>query len=470
VIAALLDHLWQSTLFAAVVALSVPLFRKQRAAIRFWLWFAASMKFLFPFALLTIAARHIFAMAAPAIAAPVLSAIRPVAAPIAAIAGPIAIPAAVHITTVDLVITAWAAGAISIALIFLSRWLDLRATLHEASPLQMPSPIPVKSAPSFLEPGLVGIWRPVILLPQGLVHQLTSPELASLLAHELSHHRRRDNLLAALHMLVEGLFWFHPLVWWIGRRLYEERERACDECVISEGSSRLVYAESILKICNHYVQSPLACSSGISGGSLEGRLSAIMTEQPDSALHPVQGLFLILMGIGILILPVGTGLLQSIPAATISPHLTTVTRLLTLPAITPSRALPSVALPRRPGHRAIAVQPAVPPVMPVEALATIRIPAISVNIVLDTRMPAIPEDDTRICRRPRPLSRSRLYGPAVCLTANQWGALRANHRDIGPDGRSVISIDYDKERADAGYSCVTSPAMNTSPTQGPSCF
>jgi beta-lactamase regulating signal transducer with metallopeptidase domain len=467
VITALLDHLWQSTLFAAVVALSVPLFRKQRAAIRFWLWFAASMKFLFPFALLTIAARHIFAMTAPTIAAPVLRAIRPVAAPIAAIAGPIVIPAAVHITTVDLVITVWAAGVVSIALMSLSRWLDLRAILQGASPLQLPSPIPVKSAPSFLVPGLVGIWRPAILLPQGLVGQLTPPELASVLAHELSHYRRRDNLLAGLHMLVEGLFWFHPLVWWIGRRLYEERERACDECVISEGSSRLVYAESILKICNQYVQSPLACNSGISGGSLETRLGAIMTEQPESALHPVQGLFLILMGMGILILPVGTGLLQSIPATTISPHLTNVARLLVLPAITRSSALPSVALPRRPGHRAIAVQPAVSPVLPVEAPVTIRIPTMSVNIALDARTPVLPADDTTICRRPQPLSRSRLYGPAVCLT---WGTLRANHRDIAPDGHSVISIDYDKQRADAGHSCVTSPAMNTSPTQGPSCF
>jgi hypothetical protein len=262
---------------------------------------------------------------------------------------------------------------------------------------------------------------------------------------------------------------------WIGRRMYEERERACDECVISEGSSRLVYAQSILKICNHYVQSPLACSSGISGGSLEARLSAIMTEEPDSALHPVQCLFLILMSMGILILPVGTGLLQSIPA--VSPHLSNVTRLLVLPAITPSSALPSLAPPRRPGHRAIAVRPAVPavrpavlPVLPVEAPAAIRTRTVPVNIILDAPTPTLPSDDTRICRRPQPLPNSHLYGPAVCLTASQWTALRANHRDIGADGRSMIDTDYDKQRADAGYSCVTSPAMNGSPTQGASCF
>ena len=40
--------------------------------------------------------------------------------------------------------------------------------------------------------------------------------------------RRRDNLTTAIHMGVEALFWFHPLLWWLGARLMEERERACD--------------------------------------------------------------------------------------------------------------------------------------------------------------------------------------------------------------------------------------------------
>jgi hypothetical protein len=53
--------------------------------------------------------------------------------------------------------------------------------------------------------------------------------MEAMLAHELCHVRRRDNLVAAMHMMVEAVFWFHPLVWWIGVRLMEERERACDE-------------------------------------------------------------------------------------------------------------------------------------------------------------------------------------------------------------------------------------------------
>ena len=74
-----------------------------------------------------------------------------------------------------------------------------------------------------------------------------------------------DNLTAAVHMVVEGIFWFHPLVWWIGSRLVDERERACDEEVVRLGSEPQVYAESILKTCQFYVESPLSCVPGVTG-------------------------------------------------------------------------------------------------------------------------------------------------------------------------------------------------------------
>jgi bla regulator protein BlaR1 len=82
-----------------------------------------------------------------------------------------------------------------------------------------------------------------LLLPAGITDRLTPPQLKAIVAHELCHVRRRDNLATALHMGVEALFWFHPLVWWLGARLMEERERACDEEVLLMGSvtSRVVF-------------------------------------------------------------------------------------------------------------------------------------------------------------------------------------------------------------------------------------
>jgi bla regulator protein blaR1 len=65
-----------------------------------------------------------------------------------------------------------------------------------------------------------------------------------------------------VQMFVETVFWFHPLVWWIGKRIFQERERACDEEVLRLGSERRTYAQAILKVCELYLKSPLECVAG----------------------------------------------------------------------------------------------------------------------------------------------------------------------------------------------------------------
>src|SRR5206468_10981065 len=93
-----------------------------------------------------------------------------------------------------------------------------------------------------MEPAVLGIWRSVLLIPQDVFDRLTAAEQRAIVAHELCHVRRRDNLAAAVHMVVEAIFWFHPIVWWIERRLVDERERACDEAVIGAGIEPRAYA------------------------------------------------------------------------------------------------------------------------------------------------------------------------------------------------------------------------------------
>jgi bla regulator protein blaR1 len=77
-------------------------------------------------------------------------------------------------------------------------------------------------------------------------------------------------------MVVEALFWFHPLVWWIESRLVEERERACDEEVLRIATDPQDYAEGIVNVCKLYLESPLVCVSGVIGGNLKQRVDAIM--------------------------------------------------------------------------------------------------------------------------------------------------------------------------------------------------
>jgi len=278
-VAAVLDHLWQSTVFALAVGALTLLVRKNGAHVRYGLWLAASLKFLIPFSWLVSAGDLVAPTMSAAMPAldPVITTVQPLAQPFATSA-PVQAASIYAGPSVPLVLFGlWALGLAALVTFRFARWKQIEEALWSAKPITMTSDIPVKTTPYFMEPGLVGIRRPALLLPEDIIDRLSADELMTIVAHEHAHLRRRDNFTAMLHMVVEALFWFYPPVWWIGTRLIEERERACDESVLASGNNAEVYAESILKVCRLYVQSPLASVSGVSGADLKKRVEAIMS-------------------------------------------------------------------------------------------------------------------------------------------------------------------------------------------------
>src|SRR5262249_44343611 len=143
----------------------------------------------------------------------------------------------------------WMCGVVGISISWWVRWRRIRAAVRAGSPVDLGLPIRAISSPSFLEPGIFGVFRPVLLLPDGIFESLTPDQWKSVLAHELCHVRHRDNLIGLLQMFVEAVLWFHPLVWWIGKRIIQEREKACDEEVLRLGNEARTYAQGILKVC-----------------------------------------------------------------------------------------------------------------------------------------------------------------------------------------------------------------------------
>jgi beta-lactamase regulating signal transducer with metallopeptidase domain len=103
----------------------------------------------------------------------------------------------------------------------------------------------VLASDASMGPGVFGWFTPRLLWPLGISDHLDDSQIEAILAHELSHIGRYDNLIAAAQMGVQALFWFHPLVWWIEARLIEERERAFDEEVLSMGSARRLAAPAM---------------------------------------------------------------------------------------------------------------------------------------------------------------------------------------------------------------------------------
>ena len=99
-----------------------------------------------------------------------------------------------------------------------------------------------------VSPFIVGFYRPIVVLPQNITARLPWQQLKLILIHELSHLRRGDNLWLLLQRIVQAVYCFHPLVWWLGLALERSREIACDDSVLRYSQCRQEYACAILAI------------------------------------------------------------------------------------------------------------------------------------------------------------------------------------------------------------------------------
>lgn len=317
----LIDHLWQSTVFALVAGALTLALRDNRAWVRYCLWFAASLKFLIPFSLLAATGsyfgRHSIITVVPSrlpiIADRLTESL--VVTPSAVLTTP---PSGSF--SANLILMAfglvWTIGFILLVCSWCVRWLRVRAVLKTASPVQLPINLKAISSPAVMEPGVFGIYDPILLLPEGITEKLTPLEFEAILLHEMSHVRRRDNLGTAIHMLVESIFWFHPLVWFLGTRLLDERERACDEDVLRAGNQPDAYAEGVLKVCELYLQSPLRCMCGVTGSNLKARIQTIMAGHIGCDLSLSKRTVLTTAGILALAIPIAIGIIHAAPLQT----------------------------------------------------------------------------------------------------------------------------------------------------------
>jgi bla regulator protein blaR1 len=293
----LADHLWQSTVFAAAVWLMTLLLRKSRARIRYGLWLTASAKLLLPFSLL-VSMGSLLPQRTKALS----PARTPLYAGFYASGDAMSQPFAnlrpapgrereMHEGTWSypaVLLLVWLSGAAVVAFMWFLRGRQVTRIRRravevpwgrEAMMLRRVSSgkaVPVLLTDECVEPGIFGILRPVLIWPVELSGRLNDGQMEAILRHEMLHVFRRDNLAMAMHMLVETVFWFHPMVWWMECRLIEERERACDEAVMEAGTDAEVYADSILQACRFCLESPLPYFAGISGAELNGRIRSIM--------------------------------------------------------------------------------------------------------------------------------------------------------------------------------------------------
>jgi bla regulator protein BlaR1 len=287
VISFVLNHVWQSSFCTVLVGLLAWALGRYSANVRFWLWMSASIKFLVPFAVLALLGSHLPGRPTlPSPEAPAETLTR-LTQPFTAVDAAVTQLSPLSERPAMPAYEAWAPRLFGLWLAGFAAIIGCRllqsVRLAQMSDVAQPAggalgqlPIPVLLTDSNIEPGVFGVFRPVLLLPTDIAVRLSPAQLQAVVAHELVHIRRRDNLWASLHAIVQAIFWFNPLVWWMGGRLVAEREQACDEAVLAQGADAEGYAAGILAVCRYYACAPRTFVAGVAGADLKQRIAAIM--------------------------------------------------------------------------------------------------------------------------------------------------------------------------------------------------
>lgn len=131
-------------------------------------------------------------------------------------------------------------------------------------------------------PTVVGLVRPVVLLPVTINTNLTIAQIELLLAHELAHIRRYDHVVNVIQSFVEAVLFFHPAVWYVSRQLRIEREHCCDDAVVQLGGEAEDYARSLLAAADHAAGKgvhPLTVQAAGHPSRLRRRIARILGRQ-----------------------------------------------------------------------------------------------------------------------------------------------------------------------------------------------
>ena len=187
------------------------------------------------------------------------------------------------------------AGWIFINHIVIAHWLKT-ATLIDEGPLRIEVErialklglhrIPdLMTTESMSSPCLVGVLHPAIVIPRSLAETLSDRDVSVVLTHELIHWRHGDPLIGWFEIVAQGLFWFHPLMWWADAELRHERECTCDESALRIGNfDPHEYGESLVQVLMKTKSQalPASCLTGVfeRGSKLHNRLEEIMNYHP----------------------------------------------------------------------------------------------------------------------------------------------------------------------------------------------
>lgn len=309
----LASHLWQSLALAACLGLALILGRRLSGRIRYGLASGAFLaSLILPLAAILPGPGVISFLIAQSSAPVILTPDDPLAAPPALAAAPalaqapdlsraprpagsaytsgtaslnagastpgLVLPEVALPAPVGLILALWAAVALVLILRTLRDLVAVERLVARARPAVLPpalgarmNGVRVAVSPEAPGPMAAGLFRPAIILPASLA--LQSPGMLGLLEHEHAHIRRHDMLAALIQRLVLALLWWSPALYWISRRMDEEREIACDEAAVGRTGDACSLARSLTGEAERqsWARAPRLAVGAIGPRSLLGR-------------------------------------------------------------------------------------------------------------------------------------------------------------------------------------------------------
>jgi len=141
-------------------------------------------------------------------------------------------------------------------------------------------------------PTVIGHFRPLILMPVGMLAGLSPTQIESILLHELAHIQRHDYLINTLQRYVEGLLFYHPAAWWISAVIRREREYCSDDLAVSISGNPHEYARALARLeQNRFSQAAVAAT----GGSLVKRIHRLLYPRTNGAWAPFLAVLILVL-------------------------------------------------------------------------------------------------------------------------------------------------------------------------------
>jgi beta-lactamase regulating signal transducer with metallopeptidase domain len=160
--------------------------------------------------------------------------------------------------------------------------------------------VAVRLSADVVSPFTARLFRPVIWLPLSLLTQLPREQVEALVAHELAHVARMDWLWNGLQCVIESLLFFHPAVWWLGRRIRTEREHACDDLAVAACGDAIALAEALAQLERRRQPAPRLVLAA-HGGALMQRITRLVSGPPARGRWATRAGIAVLAAAGVII-------------------------------------------------------------------------------------------------------------------------------------------------------------------------